>query len=505
MGGHSKPCLAVVVFSKDRPCQLLTSLTSLRNHILGATLDITVLFKASCEKFRESYDIVRRLLSEKSLQHSVATPQAQAVIHWDEEDDMHKVGDLLEAALARVQGKSAVVLFTVDDALWVSDFQADVALQLLHSNARVYAVHAKLCPRIEYAHPNDKFMRVPPLSHGSTSSNSNTSSDLLLFERSSGEYDWNYPWELSASMYRLDAVKETLEAIRTEFGRDAVHHPNHIEGYGVRLLRQEKLASANCAPLCACPCNPVVMVVTINRVQSLFDNPVYQTPGHDLAEVHPLVLDELLRARLRASGRHLLASNASEELPEDDVALELSKLLDTSPAFLLSYWHDAVVPAGFAEALAAPSWPPTLLEFKESKVYRRTYLDSVHVPLLLTDRVPNWLEASILVSWLMPVKDTPAKWLQDAFDSIRSQHDVSPGSWELIVADDGSETCKSFGSTFINKLQGLHKKNPKRPPQGMSFEHGPCKEREETLQVLSGWRALPNAPCLAFCDLGGCV
>ena len=447
-GCRCKLCLAVLIFSKDRPCQLLASVASLLEHITEVDLDITVLFKASSEEFRESYQVVRSLLGKKSLRKSNAVAhQAETVFHWDEEDDVFKVGDLLDAALARMEGKCRVLLFTVDDALWFGDFHAGAAIELLCSNSKVYAVHAKLCPRVEYAHPNDKFMRVPPLSHATPPSLSGASSQLLLFERSNGEYDWNYPWELSASLYRLEAVKETLQAIRTEFGKDAVHHPNHIEGYGVRLLKQQKLASASLAPLCACLCSPVVVVVTINRVQSLFENPVYEAPGQDAAEVHPLILDKLLRAILRESGRRSLALK-----PTEDVAVFMSQLLDASPEFLCSYWGDLSVPNTFGDLLSSPSWPPALLQ---PDVYRNTYLDSVHVPLLVAERIPRDLEVHPLVSWLIPVRDTPSRWLNDAFDSIQAQLSVGPGAWELVVVDDGSQ-------------------------------------KEDTLETLKDWRSLPN-------------
>ena len=107
--------------------------------------------------------------------------QAETSFHWHEEDETHKLGDLLDLAVARVEQMSGALLFTVDDALWVDDFQADSALQILKANSKVYAVHAKLCPRIEYAHPNDKYMRVPPLSHagaGSDGKKSRQSEDL---------------------------------------------------------------------------------------------------------------------------------------------------------------------------------------------------------------------------------------------------------------------------------------------------------------------------------------
>ena len=233
-----------------------------------------------------------------------------------------------------------------------------------------------------------------------------------------------------------------------------VHHPNHIEGYGVRLLKQQKLASANAAALCACPCDPVVAVVTINRVQGLFKNPVYQTPGQESSEVPPEILDQLLRATLRETRPPKLAEDA-----EADVARAMSGILDASPEFLHRYWGEAVFPAGFEKSLTKPcTWPPTLL--LPAEAYRSSYLDSVHVPLLV-DCMPRSVGApEPVVSWLMPVKDTPSRWLTEAMNSIRSQSCMAPAAWELVVIDDGSKN-------------------------------------EETLFILDEWRKLPNIKVLS--------
>ena len=287
--------LPVFVFSKDRPCQLLCSLASLLRHLKAKAIDISILYKASSKAFSDSYSVVEGLLG--SGLYTAQTSQVE--FHWMEETETKTLGLLLDEALERVRHRSKAaqsVLLTVDDALWFQDFDATAAMELLREDGRIYSVHAKLCPRIEYAHPNNKFMRVPPFyskqpalpfqkekSDGSTS-------ELLIFDRSKGEYDWNYPWELSASFYRLDSVEEVLQKIRAEFGASAADHPNHLEGYGVRLLKQQKLRTANSATHCACSDHPVVAVVTINRVQNLFENPVYDTNG---SEMSPEELDKV--------------------------------------------------------------------------------------------------------------------------------------------------------------------------------------------------------------------
>ena len=115
-------------------------------------------------------------------------------------------------------------------------------------------------------------------------------------------------------------------------------------------------------------------------------------------------------------------------------------------------------------------WPPNLLN-RVAMMYSTTYLDSVHVPLpctmvnMVAMVAMDWTSPDFqhpIVSWLMPVKDTPSKWLDLALDSIERQEGMVPGSWELIAVDDGSsqvetkETLAAWSKRpFIQVIEGL--------------------------------------------------
>ena len=253
--------------------------------------------------------------------------------------------------------------------------------------------------------------------------------EWLIFEREKGEYDWNYPWELSASFYRLESVEEVLKTIRSEFGDLAVDHPNHLEGYGVRLLKQQKLPSANFSKFCACCISPKVHVVTINRVQSLFENPVYSQDGSDITVSE---LDQVLRYALLQSG-------SGHDMSEAEF---LAQKLEKPVSWFQDYLKGAekLVTQSWTQKLDLSQWPPNLFS-RVARMYSTSYFDSVHVPLpaeQISDDFPD-----PIVSWLMPVKDTPSEWLDLALDSIEQQEGMGPGSWELIVVDDGSSRIET--------------------------------------------------------------
>lgn len=397
----ASPTVAVIIFSKDRPCQLLSSLTSLR-HLRGVSLDVSVLYKATGPRFKDSYAAVQGLL--RSGCYEFDTP---VQFHWLLEGEK-TLGELLDDVLKRAVAKA--VLLTVDDALWFDDVDLRAAVELLETDRSVYAVHAKLCPRVEYAHPNNKFMRLPPFRKAGK--------ELLVFERSKGEYDWNYPWELSGSLYRLESVLEVLEAVRKHFGAGAVDHPNHLEGYGVRLAKQERLM---CPKFCACMDRPVMAVVTVNRVQPLFENPVY-------GEMSTEDLDSMLRQTLR-----------SVALGVEEAAEELARRLEGSVDWWMGYLEKVTL-AG-SKGFDLTSWPPEIFQ-QAAKSYRCMYWDRVHVPLA----IPVALEMP-LVSWLMPVKDTPGCCLDQALGSIESQDGVT--SWELVCVDDASASFETLEKLLL--------------------------------------------------------
>lgn len=454
LDGNCDAKLAICVFSKDRAFQLLCCLGSLLQHVKGASLHIFVLFYSSSSSSRQGYEFVEALFRK-----------SHARIHWEEEKHDRPLGQLLDDVIVKAESsESQGLLFTVDDALWFENFDAGAAVRLLEASPSVYAFHVKLNPRVEYAHPNDKFMKVPKFqsfasdefakcsSQNDSDGRLGTEPELLVYKRSQGEYDWNYPWELSASIYRLADVREMLDRIREHFGESGVNHPNRLEGYGVRLFKQEKVKASTNTSHCACLAYPAVCVVTINRVQELFDNPVYSircTGSESTCEASLAELDIIFRRAL------LLAAKA----PQVGWSARLANALRVSESSIAERFAADVAESdgrgvsglsavlGFSEEFCGQlldSPPCSLIPIDR---YRSAYIESVHAPLLeaLSASLPMRMpESSPLVSWLVPVRDTPQKWLQEAWNSIQAQEGMGPGSWELIIVDDGSKSTDTL-------------------------------------------------------------
>ena len=179
--------MSIVIFSKDRPFQLSECLRSLIKYEVNGckSQDVYVLVKLT-ETERERYERV-----EKSF------PSVRFVKEGESfEKDLQ--GILKECSNAKT------IMFTVDDAFFYRNFSLSECANLLERRKDVYSVHLKLSSRIDYCHPAQKNVKVPTLHKDST---------FMIFDRSEGTMDWNYPWDLAGSVYRTWCSQ--------------LHHSNH--------------------------------------------------------------------------------------------------------------------------------------------------------------------------------------------------------------------------------------------------------------------------------------
>ena len=233
---------------------------------------------------------------------------------------------LLES-VNRAKRDSAYILFAVDDVLFYDNFDLSTATDVLENDPTTFAFHLKLHPDVVSCHTVGASVRVPSFTASHSASRSfvhepglqaaeaknercgttleggnvaTTSSGCLRFVRSEGSLDWDYPWDLCCSLYRPKDASTIIAAIVERHGFSGLDHPNRLEANGAALIRQLESQQAkktglavdpsrpqeqsvlnmiSMRPRCACPLVSVMSVVTVNRVQSIFKNPVYDFTG----------------------------------------------------------------------------------------------------------------------------------------------------------------------------------------------------------------------------------
>ncbi|GAB5358454.1 hypothetical protein AAMO2058_000459000 [Amorphochlora amoebiformis] len=257
--GSANERAVCVVMSKDRAFQLQECLRSLI--IFSSTTtekgkpqgfhSIYVLCHVR-ERFKKSYERVRdRFPSVKFLYDT-------------------KPGDFSTNLLSLVQRHSNdLICFVVDDMVFFREFSVEEIVESLR-NPKVLGYQLGLHPNVKYCHPRDA-KSIPPTNMEKCGKES------VCFRRILGTGDWNYPWNLCGGTYRGKHVILILNSISgTDNTKKAFDHPNNLEVNG--NLAVAKIGLGEKHPLSTCPSQPVSSVVTVNRVQDIYKNRIYDLP-----------------------------------------------------------------------------------------------------------------------------------------------------------------------------------------------------------------------------------
>jgi hypothetical protein len=168
--------LAIVIFSKDRACQLDSLLRSLNDRLIGSNRPVFVLFKATTDRFKEGY---ARLKGKKILDGMV----------WVEEKKFRT--DFLD--LLNALNNDFMVMFLVDDIVFHRRIQIE---ELLPFFGKRHLFISLRCSRNYKADRQPRFLRT---------------GNFLEWRwtfRSSPRGVWNYPFSLDGNIYRKKLIAD---------------------------------------------------------------------------------------------------------------------------------------------------------------------------------------------------------------------------------------------------------------------------------------------------------
>ena len=214
----------IIVFSKDRSFQLSELLHSIQQYLVLPSqphvhIDVKILYKVSCEPFKSSYKLLKEQFAQECpcfefVEETDFSSQLLALVDstplllsqtaktqnddaGDNDDLQHKRSPQLNPTGTGTN--SCFVLFTVDDALFVRDFDLGTAIKVLKGNDTVFTYHLKLHSAITFSHTANTTSCVPTLESCGKVSNSLKQQliESVHFDRSEGTLDWNYPWDLA--------------------------------------------------------------------------------------------------------------------------------------------------------------------------------------------------------------------------------------------------------------------------------------------------------------------
>ena len=184
--------LKVVIFSKNRPLQLDLCLRSFQKFCGDARIqDVSVLYKAD-EGYQSSYETLK-------IENSVYG-------YLEETNFQQNVLDLLEG--------HEQVLFVTDDSIWVSRFNLIEPSKLLTKNSDMLGFSFRLGKNVTYCYSLNQNQLIPNYEV--------VKKDIIKYCWTSGELDFNYPLEISSSLFLTKIIQKCLK-------NSVFNNPNMLE------------------------------------------------------------------------------------------------------------------------------------------------------------------------------------------------------------------------------------------------------------------------------------
>jgi hypothetical protein len=227
--------LSIVIFSKDRPAQVLACLESLYNHLVEANnkelVQVCVLYKSTNSKFDLGYDKAKKSIKKTNL-------------FWIKETVFRE--QVLENFKNTISKKT---MFLVDDIIFINNFSLlDPQIALL-DNQNILATSLRLYNGITHCYATGQDTKVPKFVKG------------CVWNWQNGEGDWGYPMSVDGNVYRTEHIKHLLASV-------VFTNPNTMEANmdNIKHLPEQP-------KMLACYVDaPKLINIPVNRVQNVFQN-----------------------------------------------------------------------------------------------------------------------------------------------------------------------------------------------------------------------------------------
>ncbi len=221
--------LDIIVFSKDRACQLDALLRSMRE-FFHFPHRICILYTTSTAEFEQGYDLVRRW---------------HQGMEWI--NDVGTFGITMKNLMARIaEGPGRYLMFLVDDMMFTREFTAQGLMESLDTDEDILAVSLRMGESITYCYTRNCKTTPPDFSDGYR----------WVWKTASPGY-WNYPMSQDAHIFRTSDFAELIPRL-------SFMSPNTLEA--------TQSGKAFPRPDMVCERTASVINVAANRVQSIYKN-----------------------------------------------------------------------------------------------------------------------------------------------------------------------------------------------------------------------------------------
>ncbi|MDP4195509.1 MAG: glycosyltransferase [Bacteroidota bacterium] len=215
-----------VIFSKNRALQLDALLRSFYLNCLDPeNIELIVIYKAD-DKYINQYKLL-----EETYQNVVFVKELDFKVQ------------LLEAVL-----DSKYLMFLVDDNVFIRDFCISQLCDKLEQIPNALGFSLRLGENTIYCYPKNSSQELPKFNR--------LDNNVLLFNWTSSQLDFNYPLELSSSLYRTDEVIPIISKANYK-------NPNSLEG----IFDEVKQYYKDQRPMLLCARTSLAFCIPVNKVQ----------------------------------------------------------------------------------------------------------------------------------------------------------------------------------------------------------------------------------------------
>ncbi len=230
---------SVIVFTKDRPLQLHAYLESLFRYSPTKQSDVTIIYKKN--ELIDYHNVINHFRSVKFI----------------EEDIFH--ADLIYT----IENSRDYIIFGCDDVVFTKKFDLNDATTYLASNSNIFGFSLRLGTNIL---PMPKKVNIK--------------SEVIEWEWINTQAQhYNYPWELTATLYRKIDIKNIIKSHENPFTS-----PNFLEGD----IASNPSKYINRTGLMCYNSESHALIITVNVVQNTHSNPVDESLPTDILTLNSL-------------------------------------------------------------------------------------------------------------------------------------------------------------------------------------------------------------------------
>jgi len=256
--------IKVIVFTKDRPWQLQQLFRSMRfetqrNHItMNSFTKVDIIIIGNVH---ELYHAAYRH-AEREIKESMDQMERWSFRFWNE-DETNSFHSLFVKALNQ---HADYTMFLTDDCVFLVplDHVLKISTTAMSQSTNIFCFISRLHPGITWSQTRGKSSH-PPRSHIRYVRLPDRQ-EVYAYPLYRGEIEWDYPLDLSGGVYKKSAMDSLVEAL---VDPDGLTHPNRFEISGNQALTNRMMSS-----ICVFPTKPMLVIIAINRVQSICQAPI---------------------------------------------------------------------------------------------------------------------------------------------------------------------------------------------------------------------------------------